>query len=241
VNVPVTVSVAPVSQTALVGSNVTFSVTASGTGLSYQWLFGASVVGSGSSLALNNVTTSQAGLYTVIVSGAGTPVTNSATLTVNVPVTATPLSSMVVYQGESAAFNTVASGTGPLNYVWMKNSSVISGQAGNTLTLDNVTTNDTATYSVIVAGACGSVTNSANLTVDPASSPTLSIVNMRNGTVNVSAANGAPGQSFVLLVSTNLVNWTIVSTNTADSTGASTFVGLDATNHLHYFYRTVTP
>ena len=241
VNVPVTVTVPPVSQTAIVGSNVTFSVTATGTGLSYQWLFGGSLVGSSSSLTLNSVTTGQAGTYTVIVSGAGTPVTNSATLTVNVPVTATPLSSMVVYQGENAAFSTAASGTGPLNYVWMKNGGVISGQVGNSLTLNNVTTNDTATYSVIVAGACDSVTNSANLTVNPASSPTLSIVNMRNGTVNISAANGAPGQSFVLLVSTNLVNWTIVSTNTADSTGASTFAGLDATNHLHYFYRTVTP
>src|SRR5208282_5572875 len=89
VNVPVTVTVPPVSQTTVVGSNVTFSVTATGTGLSYQWLFGGSVIGTSSSLTLNNVTTSQAGIYTVIVSGAGSPVTNSATLTVNVPVTVT--------------------------------------------------------------------------------------------------------------------------------------------------------
>ena len=79
VNVPVTVTVAPVNQTTVVGSNVTFSVTATGTGLSYQWLFGGSVIGTSSSLTLNNVTTSQAGVYTVIVSGAGSPVTNSAT------------------------------------------------------------------------------------------------------------------------------------------------------------------
>ena len=67
VNVPVTVTAAPVSQTAVVGSNVTFSVTATGTGLSYQWLFNGSVIGTDSSLTLNNVTTSQAGIYTVIV------------------------------------------------------------------------------------------------------------------------------------------------------------------------------
>ena len=83
VNVPVTVSVPPADQTAVVGDNVTVSVTATGTGLSYQWLFNDSVVGTDSSLTLNNVTTSQAGLYTVIVSGACGSTTNSATLTVN--------------------------------------------------------------------------------------------------------------------------------------------------------------
>ena len=69
VNVPVTVTAAPVNQTTVVGGNVTFSVTATGTGLSYQWLFNGSVIGTSSSLTLNNVTTSQAGIYTVIVSG----------------------------------------------------------------------------------------------------------------------------------------------------------------------------
>jgi hypothetical protein len=241
VNVPVSVTVPPVDQTTVVGSNVTFSVTATGTALSYQWLFNGSVIGTDSSLMLNNVTSVQGGIYTVIVNGACGSVTNSATLTVNVPVTATALTNQICSQGQNAVFSTVASGTGPINFVWLKNGSVISGQNDNSLTLDNVTTNDAATYAVIVCGACGSVTNTATLTVNPALPPTLSIVNMRNGTVNVSAANGAPGQSFVLLVSTNLVNWTVVSTNTADSTGASMFVGLDATNHLHYFYRTVTP
>jgi len=82
VNVPVTVTAAPVNQTTVVGGNVTFSVTATGTGLSYQWLFNGSVIGTSSSLTLNNVTTSQAGIYTVIVNGAAGSATNSATLTV---------------------------------------------------------------------------------------------------------------------------------------------------------------
>ncbi len=70
VNVPVAVTAAPTNQTAVAGNNVTFSVTATGTGLSYQWLFNSSVIGTSSSLTLNNVTASQAGIYTVIVSGA---------------------------------------------------------------------------------------------------------------------------------------------------------------------------
>ncbi len=241
VNVPVTVTVPPVSQMTVVGSNVTFSVTATGTGLSYQWLFGGSVIGTSSSLTLNNVTPSQAGVYTVIVSGAGSPVTNSATLTVNVPVTATPLSNLVLWPGDNASFSTVASGTGPFNYVWLKNGGVISGQAGNSLTLDNVNTNDAATYDVIVSGASGIVTNSATLTVNLPVAPTLSIASQGDGSVKVSASGGVSGQQYVLQFTTDLVNWTVISTNTADSTGASTFINLDATNYPHCFYRTVTP
>jgi hypothetical protein len=88
VNAPVTVTAAPVNQTSLVGGNATFSVTATGTGLSYQWLFNGSVIGTGSNLTLNSLNTSQAGVYTVMVNGTCDSVTNSATLTVNVPVAA---------------------------------------------------------------------------------------------------------------------------------------------------------
>src|SRR5208282_250249 len=83
VNTPVTVTAAPLNQTSVAGGSATFSVTASGTGLSYQWLFNGSIIGTGSSLTLNNLVTSQAGIYTVIVSGTCNSVTNSATLTVN--------------------------------------------------------------------------------------------------------------------------------------------------------------
>ena len=70
VNVPVAVTVPPADQTTVVGSNAIFSVTATGTDLSFEWLFNDSVIGTESSLTLNNVTTSQAGVYTVIVNGA---------------------------------------------------------------------------------------------------------------------------------------------------------------------------
>jgi hypothetical protein len=241
VNVPVMVIVAPVNQTTVVGSNVTFSVTATGTGLSYQWVFNSAVFGTDSSLTLNSVTPLQAGIYTVIVSGAGTPVTNSATLTVNVPVTATPLGSLVRCQGDNAVFSTVASGTGPFNYVWLKNGAVISGQAGNSLALNNVSTNDAATYTVIVSGACGSVTNSATLMVNIPLPPMLSITCQGDESVKVCASGGVSDQKYVLLSSTDLVNWTVVSTNTADSTGATEFIDSDATNYTSCFFRTETP
>ena len=242
VNVPVSVTVPPVDQTTVVGSNATFSVTATGTSLSYQWLYNASVIGTASSLTLDNVTAVQGGIYTVIVSGAaGTPVTNSATLTVDVPVSATPLTNLVCFQGDNAALCTAASGTGPFNYVWLKNGSAIGGQSASSLTLNNVSTNDAATYSVIVCGAAGSVTNSATLTINISVPPRLSIVRQGDGSARITASNGASGQKYVFQFSQNLVNWTGMSTNTADATGAATFIDSNATNYPHCFYRTVTP
>jgi len=113
VNEPVTVTTAPLNQTAVAGGSATFSVTATGTGLSYQWLFNGSVIGTDSSLTLNNLITSQAGIYTVIVSGTCDSVTNSATLTVNKATASITLGSLSqTYNGsaEAATATTTPSG-----------------------------------------------------------------------------------------------------------------------------------
>ena len=89
VNVPPTITTQPANQTVNEGSNVTFSVVASGTApLSYQWKKdNVAIVGATSAtLTLNSVTTSQAGSYTVVVSNvAGSVPSAAATLTVQQP------------------------------------------------------------------------------------------------------------------------------------------------------------
>ncbi len=81
-NEPVNVTGVPADQARVAGCSATFSVTASGTDLSYQWWFNGSVIGTDHNLTLNNLNSNQAGVYTVIVSGDCTSLTNSATLTV---------------------------------------------------------------------------------------------------------------------------------------------------------------
>ncbi|MEW6302216.1 MAG: immunoglobulin domain-containing protein [Verrucomicrobiota bacterium] len=89
VNPPVTppsITTPPLNQTAIVGDTVTFNVVASGTPpLSYQWQQnGTNLAGAtASSLARNNVTTNDAGSYTVVVSNSGGSVSAAATLTVH--------------------------------------------------------------------------------------------------------------------------------------------------------------
>ncbi len=123
VNQNVVVSGGPVSLTNCPGTSASFSVSASGTGLSYQWYKGSTaLVGqTGSSLVLANVSATDAGTYRVVVSGVcGNAVTNSATLTVNqnVVVSGAPMS-LTNCPGTSASFSVTANGTG-LSYQWYK-------------------------------------------------------------------------------------------------------------------------
>src|SRR5260370_12921487 len=128
VNQNVTVSSTPVGLTNCPGTTASFSVSATGTGSSYQWYKGSSAMGSQttSSLTLNNVSAADAGTYSVVVSGVcGNPITNSATLTMNqnVSVSSVPVS-VTNCPGTIASFSVSATGTG-LSYPWYKGSSAL--------------------------------------------------------------------------------------------------------------------
>jgi hypothetical protein len=78
----------PMSQTVNQGSPVSFSVIATGTGLSFQWLLDSVNISGATNASYNlgSVTTNNTGTYTVIVSNAGGSVTSSnAVLTVILP------------------------------------------------------------------------------------------------------------------------------------------------------------
>ena len=159
------------------GTTANFSVNATGTGLTYQWYKGTSLLGGqvGATLTLNNVSATDAGSYSVVVSGTcGNSVTNSATLFVNanVVVSTAPLNATNC-PGTTANFAVNATGAG-LSYQWYKGASLLGGQTTSTLALNNVTANDAGVYSVVVSGTCGTpVTNSATLVVDANASMTL--------------------------------------------------------------------
>jgi hypothetical protein len=194
VNVPPSITTEPVSQSAIAGNTVSFSVGASGTApLSYQWqagsggaytnlVNGGNVSGSSSNvLTLTGVTTNWALNYVVIVGNDYGSVTSSpaATLTVNIPpsITTEPASQSAI-AGSTVLFSVGATGTAPLSYQWQAGSGgtytnlmdgpQVSGSASNVLTITGVTTNWALNYVVIVGNSYGSVTSSpaATLTVN---------------------------------------------------------------------------
>ncbi|HEY5911245.1 MAG TPA: immunoglobulin domain-containing protein, partial [Verrucomicrobiae bacterium] len=159
----------PASQTVLAGANVSFTVVATGTApLSYQWMKnGGNIAGATTAtLTLNNVTSTDAGSYTVRVTNSGGNVTSSAAmLTVNPvivgPAITTQPASQTVLAGANVSFTVVATGTAPLSYQWMKNGGNIAGATTATLTLNAVTATDAGSYTVRVTNAGGNVTSSA--------------------------------------------------------------------------------
>ena len=174
-----TITTQPVSRTVTAGTNVSFTVAATGTSpLSYQWrLNGANIAGATSTtLTLTSVTTGQSGgSYSCFVSNvAGTAISSAAVLTVNpVPVApsiSTQPSSQTVTAGNNVSFTVAASGTAPLSYQWRLNGSNIGGATSPTLTLTSVTTGQSGgSYSCFVSNVAGTATSSAaTLTVNAA-------------------------------------------------------------------------
>jgi hypothetical protein len=79
-------------------------------------------------------------------------------------ITANP-QSLTITNGTDANFNVTASGSSPLIYQWLRNGfnlidiGNISGSATPSLTLSSVSTNDAASYQVVVTNSFGSVTS----------------------------------------------------------------------------------
>ena len=128
----------PLSQTNCPGANATFNVSATGTGLSYQWYKGSTPLSgqTASSLNLLGLSAADQAAYSVVVSGTcGTAVSNTASLVVNSPVlVAIPPLSQTNCPGANATFNVSATGTG-LSYQWYKGSTPLAGQTASSLSL----------------------------------------------------------------------------------------------------------
>ncbi len=126
VYLPVGITVPPQNTAVVLGSNAVLSVTASGTGLIYQWqrggtnlLDGGRISGATTDLlTIAATTTNDAGDYTVLVSNpASAPITAVATLTVLVPATFTSTTNQIFgRQGVFLSFTNTATGTTPITF-----------------------------------------------------------------------------------------------------------------------------
>jgi hypothetical protein len=156
----------------------TFSVTATGSNIAYQWMKGGVNLTNGgnisgattASLSIAIATAADAGAYTCIVSGTCTPAvtSNVANLSVgSLAIITTQPASIAACTGTATTFNIVVSGTG-ISYQWKKdgtvliNGSNVSGATTPTLNLATVSATDAASYTCVTGNTCSGFLTSAS-------------------------------------------------------------------------------
>jgi gliding motility-associated-like protein/uncharacterized repeat protein (TIGR01451 family) len=173
----------PSNQTVCSGTSVSFPVTTSGTGLSYQWRKGVvnvnnTVTISGATsatLTINPVSiTDTSSYYNLVITGTCAPNDTSinVSLVVNIlPVITTAPVNQTVCNDSIASFSVMAIGTG-ITYQWRKgivnlnNGVTMSGVHSATLTINPVNMADAASnYNVVVSGTCPPTATSGNVSL----------------------------------------------------------------------------
>lgn len=160
-----TITSSPPPQTVALGSTTTFTVGASGTGLSYSWTKDGGPVSSrasvqGNRLVITGVQASDAGLYGVIVYNAVDSISTWTRLTTIIPpeIVQQPASRNLAL-GQSYQINFDTRGDLPMTHQWSKNGQPIAGATTGSLRFESVTMADAGDYQVTVANPSGSVTS----------------------------------------------------------------------------------
>jgi hypothetical protein len=233
-------------------ASASFSVVAAGGApYTYQWQKdGVDIAGATAAmLSLSTVQTSDAASYTVTVTNAlGSVTSNSAVLTVTVPIliTAQPVS-VTANLGTGTSFSVTATGTTP-TYQWKKAGVNISGATTATLSFGTLLSTDAGSYTVVVTNAAGSVTSST-VALTVISPPTISVQPISvsanlgaSASFSVAVTGGSPYSyqwrkdgadiagatsatlSFATLLTTDAANYTVVITNAAGSVLSNTAI-----------------
>ena len=168
VDQPISITAQPQPATVDPGKPVTFSVTATGTTLSYRWLRDDLEISgaTNSTFTIASVKGTDAGNYQVRISnGTGATLSTKALLTVNAaaqPPTFTSISpSFSVHEGDNASISAVATATGAAPTLsWTFNGNPVVSVTGSPLALSRVSPAQGGTYRAI-ATANGLSTTSA--------------------------------------------------------------------------------
>ena len=178
----VSINTHPVNQTVCEGSNASFSVSATGTGLSYQWqhssnggvswsnISGAtgSFYSFSTTIAMNNYR------YRCIVSSScgASATSNAAILIVNqIPAISPHPQNQSVPMGSPVTFSVTAFPEG-VAFQWRKEGVNLSGATLSIYTIDSVDTQHVGSYSCVVTSSCGVVTSEpAQLQINQAPQP----------------------------------------------------------------------
>ncbi len=250
---PPAIATQPASQTAPLGSAASFSASATGSSLHYQWFKdGVALANANSSLLqITAVQNSDAGNYSLEVSNiVGVANSAPATLTtVGAPaITSQPVSQTLV-QGAAFVVSVQVTGSAPLQFQWYLNGAPIPNATSSSYQVTAVGASDAGSYTVQISNSVGAVTSTPaalavvippaitsqpasqtlaigsalNLSVQVSGSTPLTYQWFRNGTA-LSGANAASFQ-IAAVQSSDAGSYTVTASNAAGSvTSGSAFL-----------------
>jgi hypothetical protein len=206
----------PIAQAACTGSGATFTVVATGTGLTYQWRkASANITGATSaSYTIAAVVAGDAANYDVVITnGCGNVTSAAVALTVNAaPSITTQPTNQTVCSGANATFTVVASGTP--TYQWKLNGTNITGATNASYTVAASGTT-TGSYTVTISnGTCSVTSSAATLALSTATSITT------QPTAALSVCTGAAANFTVVGAGTGTLTYQWRK-NTVNITGAT--------------------
>jgi len=260
----ITMQPTPTNQVVLVGSDVTFAVTAVGIApLSYQWQINGTNLVDGTNLVAGDITSgstttnliisnaqtnNSATNYTVIVTNLFGSVTSSvASLTVAPTIFTLQPTNQTVAAGSTVTFSIDGSSRPPFYPKWKKDGANledggrISGTTGKTLVILNAQPTDDGTYWIVVSNAWGMVDSSHAVLTVIASSPSFgNIIATGGGSFILSGTGGKSNGTYYVLASSNLLtplaDWTYIATDQFDGLGGFIFTNTAQTDASQEFY-----
>jgi hypothetical protein len=162
------------------------------------------------------------------------------------PLIVAPPAALTVHFGQSAQFVSGAIGAGPMAFQWqcngtnLTNCARLCGCQSNTLTIAAAQLSDAGTYQLIVTNAYGSVTSATATLIVIETAPVLSSPQISaTGQFTMTVASDI-NAVFNILVSTDLVNWRVVSTFTNLSGNDTITLPVPSGNQTAAFYRLIS-
>src|SRR5258708_3726733 len=101
--------------------------------------------------------------------------------------------------GSSVAFISSASGSAPLSYQWLKSGITIPGATNNSFSISSVSSGDAASYALVVANTCGSVTSAPSpliISTNASATALTSLVKCPGDSATFGTAAGGTGPFF---------------------------------------------
>ncbi len=232
VHAPVEITQQPQPQTVNVGQSATFTVVATGSPtLTYQWKKGEDDIpgATGDTLTLDDIQTSQAGSYSVVVTNPAGPLTSSAApLTVQVPPhLLAPLPTFVTATlGDSLSIPASVGGDQPITFQWKhrlpddQQYSDVAGADSATLSIASVATTDRGLYVLEMSNPAGTITTDPiTIQVRQINRPRFAPKQQGGEQKFGFKLAGDPDRTLIIEASSDLKMWTIVATIPLGSDG----------------------